>query len=92
MESGNYIHIPYKVLMRRDLSQNAKLLYGLVGGFFDGEFTAGNIYISNVLGISKRSVQRALGELKDKHIAIATNVLKGGRVVGRIITLTKRYE
>ena len=89
MEEQKYINIPYNILRRRDLSNNAKLLYGLVQGFWAGDFQASNEWIGKTLGISSRSAQRAVKELKQQKVILSQIIVENGAVKGRKITLVK---
>ena len=92
MVSDKYIHIPYNILGKKDLSNNAKLVYGLVQGFWEGDFTASNEHVGKVLGMSKRSAQRAIRELREAELIITTNVIKDGVMVGRVIKIRKKKK
>ena len=88
-KSDNYIHIPYEILGNRSLSHLSKLIYGLVQGFWEGQFTASNEYIAKTLGVSSRQVQRAILQLKEHKFIYATLVLKNNKVVGRVMKINK---
>lgn len=88
-QDERYIHVHYTTLRRKDISDRAKLLYSLVGGFWSGEFKASNVWISSILGCSVRSTQRAVAELRDKRLIRSDIIVKDGVTVGRIITLTR---
>lgn len=87
---NNYINIPYPVLNRTDLSDKAKLLYGLIAGFWDNTFKASNEWIATVLGTTPRTVQRTLKELKKKNLITVTIITEGGYVKGKLIIIKKR--
>ncbi len=59
-----YINIPYSIMMREDLSQTEKIIYGFINGFKGNNVCyASNAYISNVLVLSERQVSRSISKL-----------------------------
>ena len=84
-----YIHIPYPILRRKGLSDKAKMIYGLVQGFWDGDFHATANTISSIMGCSKRSVQRATAELVEAKLVFNKKVIEDGQTKGRILTIIK---
>lgn len=84
-----YINIPYPILRRKDLSGNAKMIYGFIGGFWSGDCKASNKYIGTVIGASARSVTRAVKELRIKRLIIRIPVMEKGMQIGSILKLTK---
>ena len=82
-----YINVPYKILKKKDISDKAKLIYGLVNGFFTGDFKAGNAFIGRTLGCSVRSVQRAVKELREANLILSEVVVEDGVVKGRILKI-----
>lgn len=59
-----YINIPYSIMMRSDLSQSQKIIYGFVNGFQDNNVCyASNTYIGEVLNLSPDGVSRCVSTL-----------------------------
>lgn len=75
-----YAIIPAKVRYDKDLSANAKLLYGEITALCNekGFCWASNSYFSSLYGVNDRSIQRLLKELKDKKY-ISIEVLDNQR-------------
>ena len=91
-KTQKYIHIPYNILGKKNLNPVSKMVYGFVQGFWEGDFRASNEHIAKVLGVSVRTVQRAIKELRDNELIITTNVMKDSVMVGRIIKIQKRKK
>ena len=60
-----FISIPYEVMMDVNLSQTQKMIYGFVNGFkISGNICyASNAYIKSIIGVSERSVSKAVSVL-----------------------------
>ena len=86
--ASNYIHIPYWV-MNKKISANAKFIYGIVQGFFDGDCFVTNPWIAKRLQCSERVVTRAIKELKDEDMLFITMHRKGFKVTKRILKVAK---
>ena len=82
---ARYIHVEYKYLKRRDLTMTSKMLYYYIQGFWDGNCTASNDTVAQVLGCTSRSIQRAVAELKGRKLVLSTTVTKDGYIVGRTL-------
>ncbi len=92
-KKGNYIVIPFTITSRKDLSDKAKLVFGIVQGYWEGSFGASNAWIAKQLGCSEKTIQRAVQELKKKGIVICTlRYDDAGRVKGRIIKIKKNEK
>lgn len=70
MEKHNkswYVVITAKVLYAKDITPIHKLLIGIISNLMNekGYCFAGNEYLSDLLGVNKRSVQRLLSDLED---------------------------
>ena len=81
--------IPYHVLRRKDLSDKAKLVYGFIQGFFDGDCRASNEFVGRLLATTPRTIQRAVTELLNKRLVRRNIVTKDNRIVGRILIINK---
>lgn len=92
MDNTKYIHIPYNILGKKSLSPASKMIYGFVQGFWEGNFKASNEHISRVIGMSVRTVQRAIKELFNEELIIITNVMKDGVQIGRVIKIRKQKK
>ena len=84
-----YINVPYYILNKK-VSDKAKLLYGFIGGFFDGQCGASNEYLAKLIGCSPRQIKRVVKELKDNKLILTTNIIKNNLVVGRVLKLVKK--
>lgn len=67
--ANKFIKIPFKVLYNKQLSANAKLLFGQIMLLSkNGQCIAGNTYFSEVLGIGKIRVSQLLKQLKEQRL------------------------
>ena len=94
-ELSYYIVIPHYILCDEDLKPNAKLLYGLIVGLTrtSGYCYATNEYISDKLGLSKKSITSLIKSLKEKEY-IDVEVVRNDKkeVVGRKIYLSVKQS
>ncbi len=69
-----YIQVPLSLMSRKDISQTAKLLYGLIVCLSHqaGYCYASDDYIAERIGVSKRQTQRAITELETLRIVLIT--------------------
>lgn len=80
-----FINVPYIISSNKNLNDKEKLLLSLVVGFFDGDFIMSNDTIANVIGSTRRTVQRTLLMLRKKGLIRTEVVFENNFVVGRII-------
>ena len=86
---NRFINIPYHILFRKDISDKGKILYGLVNGFFDGEFKASNKYVAQLLNTTPRNVQKTVKQLVEKRLIRRTVVVEDGITKGRVLIVNK---
>ena len=85
MGKHNYVNVIYPILRRKDLSMREKVLYSWIVGFWTERCTASNEYIAKTFGCDKRSIQRSIAILKEKNLIICRNIIKDGKIVGRMM-------
>jgi DNA-binding transcriptional ArsR family regulator len=77
---GQYAIIPANVRYDKDLTANAKLLYGEITALSSesGSCWATNQYFAELYGVSKRSITNWINLLKDKGYITVKNIYKDG--------------
>ena len=88
-----YVNIPYTILKRKDIGDKAKMVYGLIKGFWGGQCVASDSFLGKTLGCSTRTAQRAIRELKEMGLIWSNKRYDGKLCVGRtLIIRTKKAD
>ena len=89
--ASNYIMIPYFVL-KKDISDKAKMVYGIVQGFFEGDCYVSNAWLAKRLKCSESVIKRTIKELKDAGLLFSTVKRTGLKITKRILTIPKTKQ
>lgn len=79
-----YVVIPTRVISARDISQTAKLLYGVITSFWQnqGVCWATNARLAEAMGnCDERTISRAIGELKNNGYIVTEKEGKSSRKI-----------
>ena len=70
MKEEHVIKIPFKILKNKNLSDNAKILYGEIERLSRefGFCYAQNVYLSDLLQVSERSIRDFISQLKKEKL------------------------
>ena len=85
-----YINIPYQIMYNKKLTDKEKMIYGLINGFWEGQFIASNEWIAKLLNTTPRTVQKLVTSLCNHKLISRRIVLKNGKVVGRQLIINKK--
>lgn len=89
----SYIVIPDNIFFNKNLSDKAKMLYGLIKRYIDiGECFATTAHFAEKLNFSKRSVERCLKELYDNNLVVSKIEKEGKEIVKRVLSLPSSIE
>ena len=89
-DHGYYFVIPAHIFHHKDLSSNAKLMYGIISNFCDryGKCTASNKFLSEAFNKSENTVSRWISELETSELLDSfVDITNGNR---RTLTLSPK--